>query len=239
MKIVKNYIISLILLISILCSCSLCFGKEVIADGIAVIGDGITMDEAKIIAFNDARKNALNSVGAFVESETKVSDYKITSDEIRIITGAIMKGEIIDVKKEVENNVFILKVNAKFIISEESLNKAFNVYSERNEDRKIILSLIRNISKLQEDIGKVKKGDDKLVSLVKEVKQSYDTLDNMLTTSQKINYERQMQGVFKEKLNNVLNEFSSYSTSILQWEDVPHVENNILTLKYKGILKNK
>jgi hypothetical protein len=74
------------ILISFLCVllfCNFVYAETIISEGTAFIGSGITLE--------DAKQKALNSLGAFVESESRVVDGRLTKDEIRSITGLISK----------------------------------------------------------------------------------------------------------------------------------------------------
>ena len=99
MKPVFRALISIFLYFSLLCPSIQ--AKTVVTEGVAYIGSGITLEEAQLVALNDARQRALNSLGVFVESESQVVNYRLTKDEIRTITGAIMTSEILKSSKEV------------------------------------------------------------------------------------------------------------------------------------------
>ena len=94
------------------------------------------MEEAKQIALNDARQNALNSLGVFVESQSKVVNYRLTMDEIKTITGAIMTSEIVESKKKIAQDVIMLEMKVKFNISMSSLNQTLKNYQDRSKDRR-------------------------------------------------------------------------------------------------------
>ena len=143
--------------------------KTVITEGVAVIGSGITLEEAKLIALNDARQKALNSLGVFVESETKVVNYRLTKDEIRTISGAIITSEMLESKKEIIEDVFVLKMKFKFDISKSSLHNALKNYQDRSKDRRTISHLIKTIERLQEDLVKEKKGTPETVEIVDDI----------------------------------------------------------------------
>ncbi|MBF0236672.1 MAG: hypothetical protein HQM12_03110 [SAR324 cluster bacterium] len=45
--------------------------KTVVEEGVAYIGNGITVEDAQKVAINDARIKVLNGMGAFIESSKK------------------------------------------------------------------------------------------------------------------------------------------------------------------------
>ena len=107
--------IACIVLIALLLVPCMANAKTVITEGMAIIGSDITLEEAKQIALNDARQNALNSLGVFVESQSKVVNYRLTMDEIKTITGAIMTSEIVESKKKIAQDVFMLEMKVNLI----------------------------------------------------------------------------------------------------------------------------
>ena len=179
----------------ILLWCPNIYGKTIISEGSAFIGSGITLEEAKLIALNDARQKALNSFGVFVESETWVLDYRLTKDEIRTITGAIMSSEVLESSKEVIQNVFVLRIKAKFNISESSLQQALKNYQDRSKDQKTIKHLMKTVERLQRVFVTQKKSTPQMVELVDEIEFSTKRLGKLLTTKEVINYELQITNI--------------------------------------------
>lgn len=211
--------------------------KTVITEGMAVIGSDITLEEAKLIALNDARQKALDSLGVFVESQSKVVDYRLTKDEIKTITGAIMTSEIIESTKKVVQDVFILEMKVKFDISMSSFNQSLKNYQDRSKDRGTIKHLIKTIERLQQEIVKEKKGTPELVEIVDEIEFSTKRLGELLTTKQVIDHELQIQEIYKKKVknhfnNNVLPKLYNDIAKLLVWEKVPSVSYASLKLKY-------
>jgi len=202
------------------------FTETVITEGMAIIGSDITLEEAKLIALNDARQKALNSLGVFVESETWVDNYRLTKDEIRTITGSIMTSEIMETKKEVVQDVFVLKIKVKFDISQSSLQNSLQNYQDRSKDQRTIKHLIKTIEKLQNELVGQKKGTPETVRIVDEIEFSTKRLGKLLTTKQIINYEIQMQELYKKKIknyfkNDIFPKFCDDLNELLSWNKVP------------------
>ena len=61
--------------------------QTVTQEGVAYIGNGITVEAAQNVAINDARQKALNSLGAFIESSQKSTNGRLTAKDISSITG--------------------------------------------------------------------------------------------------------------------------------------------------------
>jgi len=232
------YRIPLLIFLGVLLFCSTAYSKIVIVKGTVLIGDGITLEEAELIAFNDARQKALNSLGVFVESESRVIDGYLTKDEIRTITGAIMSGEIIETSKEVSQNTFMLNIKVKFDINTSTLQTALDNYRNKSRDKKTIKNLLAAIIKLQEQLGLQTKDSAQSIDIITELEYSTNTLATLLTTKQVISYEVQEQDAYQQKAKNyfektVFPRFYNDITKLLHWETVPQLtKSNELVLKF-------
>jgi hypothetical protein len=233
------------ILISFLCVllfCNFVYAKMIISEGTAYIGSGITLEDAKGIALNDAKQKALNSLGAFVESESRVVDGRLTKDDIRSITGAVMSSKILESSKQIIQNAFVLKLKVKFNLSESSLERSIRNYQNRSTDRKTIDHLTRTINNLQKDLISRKRADRHSVELVDEINYSTKRLNELLTTKQKIDYELQMQTLYKNKIREIfktrlLLPFNREMKKFLFWETVPISDNGSLSLQFIGCNK--
>lgn len=65
--------------------------QEVSAEGTYRLGDNDTRDNAKKYALADAKRKIIEQVGVLVESYTEVNNFKITKDQIKSATSAIIK----------------------------------------------------------------------------------------------------------------------------------------------------
>jgi len=68
----KSYIRFFCCLVVFLIPCANSYAKTIITEGVAFIGTGITLEEAKRIALNDARQKALDEVGLFTTPSTLI-----------------------------------------------------------------------------------------------------------------------------------------------------------------------
>jgi len=55
----------------------------------AIIGNGITVEDAKVFAINDAKRTALEMVGTFLESNMIIINHMVEKDEIKTYTGEV------------------------------------------------------------------------------------------------------------------------------------------------------
>jgi len=213
--------------------------EKIVVDGISFIGSGITIEEAKVIAMNDAKQKALEGLGTYIESQSQVVNGVLSVDEIRTITGAIITSKILETKKEVIGDSFVLKIKGEFYIDNSSLREALSNYQERSEDKIIIKKLTASIIELQKDLLNKAGTDIKTLELVDEITFTNDRLGKLLTTKQVIDNELEIQNVYKKKLEN---KFYSEVIPILVedlnkymvWETVPYQTYRGFSLNYIG-----
>lgn len=233
----KSYIRFFCCLVVFLIPCANSYAKTIITEGVAFIGSGITLEEAKRIALNDARQKALDEVGVFFESETEIINYELTKDKITIISGAIMTSEVLEIKKEIAKGIFVLKVKAKFKVSETSLKQALTRYQNKSKDNETIEQLMQSIEKLQNNFFIQKNNPDQAIEIVDEINFSVNKLSKLLTTKQTVNYELNLQRIFITKIKTALPKSYFEFSKLLSWETTPRLEKGKLSLTYNGQMK--
>ncbi|OGE83030.1 MAG: hypothetical protein A2Y39_07010 [Candidatus Delongbacteria bacterium GWF2_40_14] len=194
-------IFSIILLFSILTAQdSIILMDKVISlkcRGVAFIGSGITVDDAKMFAVNDAKRNALEQVGTYLESNMEMKDYMVTKDEIKTYTAGILKTEILKSENKVVKGTFAIEVEISAMIDTGYL-----------KDR---LSQIKNDSQLKKMLEEQKRLNDKLtkeINDLKDQKQGYVEKSKDLAKSLEatdwfeLGYKAQESGKYEEALKN-------------------------------------
>lgn len=126
------------------------------AEGTAIIGNGITVEDAKVFAINDAKRNALEQVGTYLESNTTALNYVITKDEIKTFTGSVLKADVLKTENALLEGSFALKVNIKVTVDTGLLNKRIDEVRNDSElkrqlenERKRVEELTKQIAELQ------------------------------------------------------------------------------------------
>ena len=90
----KIFIVNLLMFIAI-CNYPLIASAEstepeiIEADGIATLGDNVKVAEE--MAYQAALRNAADQAGVYVESYIVAQNFKLTKDEIRIVSAAVLK----------------------------------------------------------------------------------------------------------------------------------------------------
>ena len=110
------FLFILAILLLFLCP-SLAFAevKEIIAEGTYNMGDGETPTVAESRALLNAKRNAIEQAGTYIESYSKVKNFQLTHDEIQVVTSGIMEVTVLDKKRNlIEDAIkFWVKIMAK------------------------------------------------------------------------------------------------------------------------------
>ncbi len=220
--------------------------KTIIGEGIAYIGNGITIEDAQNVAINDARQKALNSLGAFFESQKIVKNGRITKNELSSMTGAIMKSKVIESKKDVLGQVFVLKLKVEFEVDMNSFNKALKKYQEESKDKEKIKKLISSLQEMQSQLLKkttLKKPDFEVLDIVDEIVFTNKRMSRFLTAGQKIRSELKIIDQYKQRITIKANRVKElflrvFRGELYRFDDVPREGQYFEGFKNEEIVKN-
>jgi tetratricopeptide (TPR) repeat protein len=130
------------------------------SEGIAFLGSGITEHEAKILAMTDAKRQALESAGTYLESHSTVLNQMLVKDEIVAFSGSLLQVRLLEEKKEIIDNHFALKVNIEALIDVGVLNMRISDVRQNKEllalleaERERNKELESKLLALQESLG--------------------------------------------------------------------------------------
>lgn len=124
--------------------------------GICFIGSGITVDDAKTFAINDAKRNALEQVGTYLESHMELSNNMVTKDEIVTYTAGILKAEILTSSNKVVDGTFAIEVVINAVIDTGSLNERLSKIKDDTELRKMLEEQKKLNDRLTKEIDQLK-----------------------------------------------------------------------------------
>ena len=152
-------LLSLLLLMG---SASLAGAEIIYATHKYIMGDNDSKNDARRMCFLEAKRKAIEKAGTYIESLTEVKDARLTKDEVRAYSSALLKVETIKENwKLVGNNMaVILKVKAdvdtSHILKELSkIGKDTSVQKKIISQQKRLKSLERKVVSLQKQLGKV------------------------------------------------------------------------------------
>jgi hypothetical protein len=147
-----------------------------------VMGDNDTKNDAKRLCFLEAKRRCLEKVGSYVESLTEVQDYKLTKDEIRSYTSAIVKVEVVSEKIAFEGESVVINTRVKAEVDADHTRKELQRISKDKGLQARIREQQNQIESLEDKIKRLKveldsSSYEKSFQLRKERNKDFDTLD--------------------------------------------------------------
>jgi tetratricopeptide (TPR) repeat protein len=85
-------------------------------EGISFLGSGMNEADAKTFAINDAKRNALEQAGTYLESHTTVLNYQLVKDEVITFSAGLVKVKVLNEERKLVNSMFALKVDIEATI---------------------------------------------------------------------------------------------------------------------------
>ncbi|MEI9478591.1 MAG: hypothetical protein WCO26_18760, partial [Deltaproteobacteria bacterium] len=156
-----------------------CSQKEIIFEEFKYnVGDGENITVATDRSKKEAVRKASERAGVFVKSYSKVSNYVLTDDQVEFFSANVLKVEVIDIIKSVENNCFFVTVKIKAEVSKDNIDallanmkskSIFNDYKQElnslvelnKSQSKEIENLKRQLSQIQEVLKTSTSGEEK------------------------------------------------------------------------------
>jgi len=127
-----------------------------------IMGDNDSKNDARRMCFLEAKRKAIEKAGTYIESLTEVKDARLTKDEVRAYSSALLKVETVKENWKLvgDNMAVILKVKAdvdtSHILKELSkIGKDTSVQKKIISQQKRLKNLERKVVSLQKQLGKV------------------------------------------------------------------------------------
>jgi tetratricopeptide (TPR) repeat protein len=92
-------------------------------EGISFLGSGMNEADAKTFAITDAKRNALDQAGTYLESHTTVLNYQLVKDEVIAFSAGLLKTKVLKEERTLINNMFAFKVNILSAINTKLLDE--------------------------------------------------------------------------------------------------------------------
>lgn len=131
MKYLSNFFVLIILLLPAAVSAEV---KEIICEGTYNMGDGETPGVAESRALLNAKRIAVEQAGTYVESYSKVKNYQLTEDEIKIMASGSMEVTILDKKRTVVGDGFHFWVKIKALVDSDKME----VMAKKVKDKSVV-----------------------------------------------------------------------------------------------------
>jgi tetratricopeptide (TPR) repeat protein len=95
--------------------------KEIVAEGIYVMGDGETPIVAEGRAVEQAKRLAVEQAGTYVKSYSRVKNFEIAEDEIEVLASGMMEISVLDKKRSIEADAVKFWVKIKAIVKPDKI----------------------------------------------------------------------------------------------------------------------
>jgi tetratricopeptide (TPR) repeat protein len=123
-KMKPKAIFPLIIVVFLLfCAVGLAEVKEIISEGTYNMGDGETPTVAESRALLNAKRVAVEKAGTYVESYSKVKNFQLTADEIRVMSSGVMEVSVLDKTRTVVGDGFRFWVKIKALVSSDKMDQ--------------------------------------------------------------------------------------------------------------------
>jgi len=140
-----------------------------------VAGDNDTILEARGLAMQEAKRDALEKVGTYLESCTEVKNSVITKDEIRMFTAGIIAVEQIkEERRLLENKGLLVTISVRATVDSSEVTRKIESFRHDNKIRQSVANLQKENKEL---ISKIKRLNEQLKS--KSTEDSYSSLRRM------------------------------------------------------------
>ena len=153
----RNFIAIVTTLFLLLPTCGFTEIKEIVSEGNYSMGDGETPSIAESRALLDAKRIALEQAGTYVESYSKVKNFQLTEDEVKVLASGTMEVVILDKKRTIVGDGFHFWVKIKAMVNSDKMEEMARNVKEKSviEDYKKIQ---REYEKNQKEMEELKKG---------------------------------------------------------------------------------
>jgi tetratricopeptide (TPR) repeat protein len=153
---VKNFIAIVVTLFLLMPAYGFTEIKDIISEGDYNMGDGETPSVAESRALLNAKRIALEQAGTYIESYSKVKNFQLVEDEVKVLTAGMIEVTILDKKRTIVGDGFRFWVKIKAKVKLDKMEDMAKTVKEKSiiEDYKKIQ---REYEKNQREMEKLKK----------------------------------------------------------------------------------
>lgn len=157
--------------------------KAITAEGAYTMGDGETPIVAELRALQQAKRQALEQAGIYIQSYTKGKDYDLTIDEIETVSAGIMEVEVLEKKRDLVGDGLRFSVKIKATVTTERADELVSRLRQKSPDDSLNL------------VGEYKRLKDDYVRLATEI----DAFKRQMTESKSAEEKQQTASLIAEK----------------------------------------
>ena len=203
------FLITLIVLF-LLSTAGLAEMKEIISEGTYNMGDGETPSVAESRALLNAKQLALEEAGTYVQSYSAVRNFKLTEDEIRVLSSGLMEVTIVEKKRSIVGDGINFYVKIKARVTLDKIDEMSKTVREKKmvENYKVIQS---NYEQSQKEIANLKKQ----LLQARSAKEKEKAEDQIREDERKFTANEFMESGYRSFYNSNYDEAIGYFTSAI------------------------
>ncbi len=152
--VMTNFTAIVVTLFLLMPVCGFAEFKEVISEGQYEMGDGETPSVAESRALLNAKRTAMEQAGTYVESYSKVKNFQLVEDEVRVLTAGTIEVTILDKKRTIAGNNISFWVKIKARVKLDKMEAMARVVKDK--------SIVEDFKKIQREYDDNQKEMDKL-----------------------------------------------------------------------------
>ncbi len=149
-----------------------------------VMGDNDTKNDARKICFLEAKRRCIEKAGTYIESQTEITNYQLTKDEIILYAGAIIKVEVVDEKINFNGENIAVHMTVKADVDIDSIKRTLVLINTDKKAQNKIKKQQKQLAEMERSIKGVQKelssaNHDKSIELRKKRKETFDKIDEI------------------------------------------------------------
>lgn len=134
-----------------------------------VLGSNQSIDDVKIAAIADAKREIIEKAGTYIESLTIVQDGTLKKDEISAVALGTMKTEVVSVKNGVEGDAIFIYVTIRSEVDTDSIKEKLVSYKSDKSNIVHYQEMQKNMNILLAKFEELEKKNRKLESELKTI----------------------------------------------------------------------
>ncbi len=148
------------------------------------MGDNDTKNDAKRICFLEAKRLCIEKAGTYIESQTDVTNWQLTRDEIKTYASALLKVEIVSEELEFKGENITVSMTVKAEIEKNYIEEKIREIKENDDLQIKIKEQQKKINELESEIRNIQNqlstdDVDKVIKLRKERKDAFENIDEL------------------------------------------------------------
>jgi hypothetical protein len=116
------------------------------------LGDNDSRNDAKRMAFMEAKRKLIEKAGVYIESETTLTNLQLDKDQIRSFSAAVLKIEVEQEEFQVTHGSQILYMTVKALVDTDDVERALGKIKEDKSLQKRIVKQQQQLVEMEEKV---------------------------------------------------------------------------------------